>query len=136
MKMKHKRILNSLMVIAISIGLLALPVVSSAKEMIQQWELINPEGNIKIEPMKVNAHPTTLVGKTVVLRANGKHNADNFLNRVAELLQKEVKDIKIIKSWEVAPETNTISQNPDLSVKFAQKLASFKPDLVIGSQCD
>ncbi len=134
--MKHKRILNSLMVIAISIGLLALPVVSSAKEMIQQWELINPEGNIKIEPMKVNAHPTTLVGKTVVLRANGKHNADNFLNRVAELLQKEVKDIKIIKSWEVAPETNTISQNPDLSVKFAQKLASFKPDLVIGSQCD
>ena len=134
--MKKKRFLHVLMAIAISTGLLVLPAVSSAKEAIQQWELVNPEGTIKIEPMKVNAHPTTLVGKTVVLRANGKHNADNFLNRVAELLQKEVKDIKIIKAWEVDPETNTISQNPDLSVKFAQKVASFKPDLVIGSQCD
>jgi negative regulator of sigma E activity len=86
--------------------------------------------------MKVNAHPTTLVGKTVVLRANGKHNADNFLTRVTELLEKEVKEIKIIKAWEVAPETNTISQNPDLSKKFAETIASYKPDLVIASQCD
>jgi len=108
----------------------------SAKEAVQQWELFKPEGVIKIEPMKLNAHPGTLVGKTVVLRANGKHNADNFLNRVAELFQKEVKDIKIIKLWEVAAETNTIIQNPDLSKKFAETVASYRPDLVIGAQCD
>jgi hypothetical protein len=104
--------------------------------LFRTWDLMNPEGVVKTEPMKVNPHPTTLVGKTVVIRANGKHNADNFLNRIAELLQKEVKDIKLIKLWEVAPETNTISQNPDLSKQFAEKIASFKPDLVIGSQCD
>lgn len=124
------------LIILMALTLLTLPTLTFAKEMIQQWDLINPEGVIKIEPMKVNPHPATLVGKTVVLRANGKHNADNFLNRIAELLQKEVKDIKIIKAWEVAPETNTISQNPDLSKKFAEKIASFKPDLVIASQCD
>lgn len=134
--MKQKRFLSFLMVTAVALGLMALPVVSSAREVIQQWDLVNPEGTIKVEPMQVNAHPTTLEGKTVLLRSNGKHNADNYLTRVAELLLKEVKDVKIIKSWEVAPETNTISQNPDKSREFAKKFASFKPDLVIGSQCD
>jgi len=117
-------------------ALLTLPGFASASEAIQQWDLINPEGTIKLEPMKTNAHPSTLEGKTVVLRTNGKHNADNFLDRVAELLERDVKDIKIIKTWKVAPETNTISQNPDLSNKFAETVASYKPDLVIASQCD
>ena len=72
----------------------------------------------------------------MVLRANGKHNSDNFLNRVAELLQKEVKGIKIVKAWEVMPDTFSISQNPDTSKVYAQKIKSLKPDIVIGSQCD
>jgi len=118
------------------VALLALPGFASAGEAVQQWDLINPEGVIKLEPMKVNAHPSTLEGKTVVLRGNSKHNSDNFLNRIAELLQKEVKDIKIIKAWEVAPETYAISQNPDVAKQFAEKMASFKPDLVIASQAD
>jgi len=112
------------------------PPTSLAEEAVQEWELLNPEGVIKVEPMKVNAHPTTLVDKTVVLRANGKHNSDNFLERVAQLLAKEAKDIKVIKTWEAAPETYRSSQNPDSSKKFAEKVASFKPDLVIASQCD
>ncbi len=118
------------------LSFLVMPAASFSKEVVQKWDLVNPEGTIKIEPMKVNAHPSTLEGKTVVLRSNGKHNADNFLTRVGELLQKEVKGIKVIKSWEVAPETNTISQNPDKSKQFAQTLAALKPDIVIGSQCD
>lgn len=122
--------------IGLFLMLVMFPGASLSREAIQEWELVHPEGVIKIEPMKINAHPSTLVGKTVLLRSNGKHNADHYLTRVAELLQKEVKDVTIIKSWEVAPETNTISQNPDKSKQFAQKLASFKPDLVIGSQCD
>lgn len=134
--MKHKRILNFLMAIAISIGLLALPVVSSAKEAVQQWELISPEGVVKIEPMKVNAHPTSLEGKTILLRWNGKHNGDNFLSRVGELLKEQVKGVKIVKSWEVAPWTATIAGNPDKSKQIVDTLAKEKPDLVIASQCD
>jgi len=91
---------------------------------------------IKIEPMKVNAHPTTLEGKTVLLRWNGKHNGDNFLDRVGELLVRDVKNVKIIKSWQVARETAIIAGNPDRSKEIVQKLSSPKPDLVIGSQCD
>jgi hypothetical protein len=118
------------------VSLLAMPVVSFSKETVQDWDIINPEGTIKIEPMEINPHPASLEGKTVLLRSNGKHNADHFLARVAELLQKEVKGIKVIKSWEVEPETNTISQNPDKSKQFAKTFAALKPNMVIGSQCD
>ena len=120
----------------ILIGLLSLPITALAKEGGQEWVLVNPEGVMKIEPMKVNPHPTTLRGKTVLLRWNGKHNGDNFLNRVAELLSKEVKDVKIIKSWQVAPETAIIAGNPDRSQQFVKKLSSPRPDIVIGSQAD
>jgi hypothetical protein len=101
-----------------------------------EWELVNPESVKKVAPMNVNPHPKTLVGKTVVLRTNGKHNSDHFLDRVAERLKTEVKDIKIIRLWKVAPETNTSSQNPEESQRITDKIASFKPDLVISAQCD
>ena len=73
-------------------GLLALtilsffvmPVASFSKEAVQDWELITPEGTIKIEPMEINPHPASLDGKTVLLRSNGKSNADHFLARVGE----------------------------------------------------
>jgi ABC-type Fe3+-hydroxamate transport system substrate-binding protein len=113
-----------------------LSVASFAKEASQEYDLINPESVVKIEPMAVNAHPASLEGKTVVLRANGKHNADNALDRVGELLQKNVKDIKILKLWKLYPETNEISQGPEKSQYIAQKIASLKPDLVIGSSAD
>ena len=106
------------------------------KKAVQEWELLNPEGVVEVVPMSVNLHPITLVGKSIALRANGKHNSDHFLDKVAELLEKEVKDIRIIKPWEIAPETNTSSQNPEESKKFAEKIASFKPDLVISAQGD
>ncbi len=117
-------------------GLAGRPLTSSAEGAGQEWELLNPEGVIRIQPMKVNAHPNTLSAKTIVLRANGKQNSNNFLERVAELLEKEAKDIRVIKTWEAAPETYRSSQNPDTSKEFAQKIASFKPDLVIASQGD
>ncbi len=101
-----------------------------------EWDLLNPESVVDVVPMSVNPHPSTLAGKTVGLRANGKHNSDHFLETVAESLEKEGKDIKIVRLWKVAPETNTGSQDPELSKKFAEKVASFKPDLVIGAQCD
>jgi hypothetical protein len=109
----------------------------SAEQKVQDWELINPEGVVKIEPMKLNPHPSRLEGKTVMLRSNGKHNGDKFLTRVGELLNDKVRNIKIIYSWEVAPETvDPITGSYERSKRFAQKLASFKPDLVIASQAD
>ena len=134
--MRKKHFFYVLMVIAISIGLLALPALTLARESIQQWELINPEGVVKIEPMQVNAHPSTLQGKTVMLRWNGKHNGDLFLDRIGELIAEKVKEVKIVKSWQVALETADISQNENRSKQFIQKLMEFKPDIVIGSQCD
>ena len=125
-----------LLLFTVLIGLLSMPALSLAKEAVQQWELINPQGVVKIIPMQVNPHPSTLEGKTVMLRWNGKHNGDLFLDRVAELLAEKIKDVKIIKSWQVALETADISQNENKSKQFVQKLAEFKPDIVIGSQCD
>jgi len=117
--------------------LLAIPGTTLSKEVNQRWEILNPEGAIKIEAMEINPHPSTLEGKTVLLRWNGKHNGDKFLDRVAELLAQKVKDIKVIKSWEVAPETvDPISGSQERSLELMKKLAAFKPDLVIGSQAD
>src|SRR5512136_40306 len=108
-----------------------------SKEANQRWELLNPEGVTRIEPMEINPHPSTLEGKTVLLRWNGKHNGDKFLDRVAELLKQRVKDIKIVKSWEVAPETvDPITGSQERSMELMKKLAASKPDLVIGSQAD
>jgi len=128
---------KGLLIAAILAGLIADPIGVLAEEKIQEWELINPEGIIKIEPMKLNPHPSRLEGKTIMLRSNGKHNGDKFLIRVGELLKDKVKDIKIIYSWEVAPETvDPITGSYERSKRFAQKLGSFKPNLVIASQAD
>ena len=128
---------KGLLIAAILAGLSGAPIDVLAEEKIQDWELINPEGVVKIETMKLNPHPSRLEGKTILLRSNGKHNGDKFLIRVGELLKDKVKDIKIIYSWEVAPETvDPITGSYERSKKFAQKLASFKPDLVIASQAD
>lgn len=128
---------KGLFIAAILTGLLGGPIDVLAEEKIQDWELINPEGVVKIETMKLNPHPSRLEGKTIMLRSNGKHNGDKFLIRVGELLKDKIKDIKIIYSWEVAPETvDPITGSHERSNKFAQKLASFKPDLVIASQAD
>ena len=128
---------KGLLIATILAGILAGPIDILADEKMQEWVLINPEGVIKIDPMKLNPHPTSLEGKTVMLRSNGKHNGDKFLIRVGELLKDKVRGIKIIYSWEVAPETvDPITGSHERSKKFAQKLASFKPDLVIASQAD
>jgi len=117
--------------------LFLIPRVDFAKEREQRWELLNPEGVVKIEPMEINPHPSTLEGKIIMLRWNGKHNGDNFLNRVAELLAEKVREVKIIKSWEVAPETvDPITGSQERSLELMKKLAALKPDLVIASQAD
>lgn len=135
--MKKRFLRNAVFSIISFFCLLVFPFTIQTKEIKQEWEILDPEGVIKIEQMKINPHPSTLEGKTVMLRWNGKHNGDKFLDRVEELLKEKVKDVKVIKSWEVAPETvDPIAGSQERSAEFAKKIAQFKPDIVIGSQSD
>jgi ABC-type glycerol-3-phosphate transport system substrate-binding protein len=84
----------------------------------------------------VNPHPASLEGKTVLLRWNGKHNGDNLLNRVAELLVEQVQDVKVLKMWELDPETAAMSESMETSERFVADMAAQQPDLVIAAQCD
>ena len=134
----NKKPINMLLFSAVFlVCLFTLSAVSLAKEIRQKWDLLNPEGVIKIDPIKINLHPSTLEGKTVMLRWNGKHNGDKFLERVGELLKEKVKAVRVIKSWEVAPETvDPITGSQERSQEFAKRIAAFKPDIVIGAQSD
>jgi hypothetical protein len=99
-------------------------------------ELVNPEGSIQSQPFTVKPHNESLENKTILLHWNSKHNGDLFLNKIGELLAEKIKGVKIIKGWEVTPETSLISGNLQTSKKNVGKLATFKPDMVIASQAD
>ncbi len=95
------------------------------------------EGKLfKIGPVKTTSHPATLEGKTVLLRWNGKYNGDKFLSRVGELLNQQVKNIKVIKLWEMDKTTATISDSLTKSEEVSEKILKLKPDIVIASQAD
>jgi hypothetical protein len=89
-----------------------------------------------VGPVKINVHPASLEGKTVVLRWNGKMNGDKFLTRFSELLTQQVKNVKVVKMWEVDKGTVSISKTPEVSIEVAKKIAAYKPALVIASQAD
>ena len=90
----------------------------------------------KIGPVRMNAHPSTFEGKTVLLRWNGKYNGDNFLSRVGELLIEQVKDLKVIKMWEVDSSTAIISKKMEVGDQIASRIAMLKPNIVISAQAD
>jgi hypothetical protein len=90
----------------------------------------------KLWPVKLNAHPTSLEGKTVLLRWNGKYNGDKFLIRVGELLTQQVKNVKVIKMWEKDPSTAVISKSEEVSEQITAKIEKLKPDIVITAQAD
>ena len=113
------------------------PMQLAAKEKTQLWDLVNPEGIIRIDPMTLPVHPASLEGKTIMLRWNGKHNGDVFLNRIAQRLSEHIDGVKIVKSWEVAPETvNAITGSQEKSLAVATTLSRYKPHIVIGAQAD
>jgi len=90
----------------------------------------------KVGPVKMNQHPSSLEGKTVVLRWNGKFNGDKYLSRVGELISQQIKSVKILKMWEIDKSTAAISKNAEVSEQVAAGIAKLKPDLVIGAQAD
>ncbi len=108
-----------------------------AIEPVGTWELINPQGAIRAEPLRLSVRPETLEGKTVLLRWNGKQNGDIFLNRLAELLQETGREIGVVKAWEAFPESvEAISGSQERSAALAKGLVALKPDIVVGSHGD
>lgn len=102
----------------------------------QKWLLTKPEGVVSVAKLHLNPHPEGLEGKTIFLRWNGKHNGNILLEKIEQLLVQQIKDVNIIRSWEVLPETAVSSRNNHKSEGFAEKIAKYKPDLVIGAQAD
>jgi len=128
---------SSLIIWMIMLGIfLFIPQLSVAKEVAQQWELVNPAGVIEVKFFKPAPRLTSLEGKTIVLRWNEKHNGNNYLNRIAELLKKNVPTAKVIKLYEVDKSTVKISGSAKESVRIAEVIKGLKADIVIASQAD
>jgi hypothetical protein len=116
--------------------IMMLPSISVAREQAQEWEIINPAGVVEIEQVQLAPRITTLEGKTIVLRWNGKHNGDNFLDRIAELLKEKVPSAKVIKLYEVDKSTIKISGSMAESARIAQVIKGLRADIVIAAQTD
>jgi len=115
---------------------LAWPVAALAGEAIQEWEVINPAGTIAIKPIQLAPRVASLEGKTVVLRWNGKHNGNNYLDRIAELFAEKLPGAKVIKVYDVDKSTIKISGSNQESARIARVIKDLKADLVIASQAD
>lgn len=133
---KHKSVAWLLiMVFTVSIFMLSGCGGGSTAEEASTWTLVNPEGVQKVKEIQLNTPPSSLEGKTVALRWNIKENGDNFLDRIAELLEENVKDVKVIKLYEELPET--VGYGPSkMGPEVIDKVAALEPDLIIGSQAD
>lgn len=108
-----------------------------AVESPQEWNLVNPAGVILKAHIAPAKRPTSLDGKTIALRWNGKHNGDVVLEHLAELLHKKFPTAKIVKTYEDKTENlSVISGNPAESARIAKAVAATKPDLVIAAQGD
>ncbi len=118
------------------VALLAAPVPAAADEKVQDWQLVNPAGAMKVTPIKLAPRITTLEGKTIGLKWNQKPNGNILLDRVAELLKQKYPTAKIIKFYDVEPSTVPQTANDEQARQKAKIIASYKPDIVIGSQCD
>ncbi len=99
-------------------------------------KIVAAEQMPKVGPVKLSPHPLSLEGKTVLLRWNGKLNGDKYLNRVGELLTQQIKNVKVIRLWELDKNTAAISKDLQASEQVAAGIVKLKPDIVIASQAD
>lgn len=49
---------------------------------------------------------------------------------------KQVRDVKIIKMWEIDPGTAALSKKMEVSEEVVSKIANLKPRIVIAAQAD
>ena len=118
-----------------AVMLLGTPIAQAAEQP-QEWELLQPMGVIQQSSVQPAKPLTSLEGKTIALRWNGKNNGDVVLNHLAELLAKDYPSAKLIKVYEKDISTIGISGANSESDRMTKSIAGMKPDLVIASQCD
>ncbi len=126
--MRKRLVLSLLVALLVSLSLAACGGSAPATEP--------AKSTVSLGTVKINPHPTSLEGKTVVLRWNSKPNGDKYLTRIGELLTQQVTNVKVIKLWETDPSTAAISKSAEDSATIADKIAALKPDLVIAAQGD
>jgi len=136
LSMKNRWFVTGVIAWTLLMGALFMPAEGVSKETAQDWEFVNPEGVVAVKPIEIASRLSSLEGKTVGLKWNTKPNGNLFLDRVAELLIQNVPGVKIIKFYEVEPSTVPQSGNVAETQRKAQIIAKYKPDVVIGSQCD
>ena len=115
--------------------LLGAPAVQ-ASEQPQEWDLVNPAGVIKIAQIKPAKRISTLDGKTVALRWNGKNNGDVVLDHLCDLMGKKFPNTRFVKIYQKDPSTVGISGSAPESERIARSMVSLNPDLVIAAQGD
>ena len=125
------------MALAAAAALCVAPAAQAADQP-QEWELINPTGEIEKVAVEPAQRITALEGKTIALRWNGKNNGDLVLDRLAELLAKKYPTAKVVKTYrDMADQNlNKISATQDESMRIVKAVASVRPDIVIASQAD
>jgi len=124
-----------LLLLALGVAMI-LPGKAGAKEAVQTWEVLDPSGIVEMKSFPNAPRLSTLEGKTIVLRWNDKHNGDNFLNRIAELLAEKVPSAKVIKLYEVDKSTIRISGSVQEAARIAKVIKGLNADIVIAAYTD
>jgi hypothetical protein len=96
----------------------------------------NPGLDVQQGIIKLAPRLATLEKKVVVLRWNGRPKGNIFLNRIAELLTSHVKEVNVIKAFEVKPDTSNVSNAIKECREIARRIVALKPDIVIAAQAD
>jgi hypothetical protein len=103
---------------------------------VQEWDLITPTGVIEKAVSKPAPRISTLDGKTIALRWNGKHNGNVVLDRLAELIGQKFPTAKVVKTYENDQSFNKISGSEAEADRITKSIAGVKPDIIIASQAD
>ena len=103
---------------------------------VQEWSLVTPNGVIQKATINPAPRLTSLAGKTIVVRWNGKHNGDVYAKQVAELLRQKEPTAKVLIAHEIDPGTAKITSTIAEATRVSKVILDLKPDLVIANQAD
>jgi len=116
--------------------LMPLPAFAAAGPPVQEWNLVTPNGQIQKPTISPASRLTSLAGKNVVVRWNGKHNGDIYAKRVAELLKQKEPTVNVMLAHEIDPGTAKITSTVAEAERVSKVIMGMKPDLVIANQAD
>ena len=103
---------------------------------VQEWSLVTPNGVIQKATINPAPRLTSLAGKTIVVRWNGKHNGDVYAKKLAELLLQKEPTAKVLIAHEIDPGTAKITSTIAEATRVSKVILDLKPDLVIANQAD